>query len=390
MALGDEQVHIKLLNRVTRLTEAKTGETTEELVDVFEGEALEGEVIYKEDGEEKDYCTQSTNPPDGGLWSSAAQLGISGTRSFGAAMEGAGGSGRRGARAGGARVRGGMTLGQGGRREEGQQGRAPAPLTKQHGGTAAYSSITSRESEGEPLGISGGFEEFTPSPPIRSVRSEESSDMVGFRQRLAARGVNKVAMSGFRNGQRGTMRLPENLVATVEGAELLFIPCAEGGVIMGTANFYLARVLGMQIVDFKFLIEWASKNSLPHLEDYPVVSSRFHRREGRQSIQPLHKLLFEHQVFCVLDTVSGQGVLVGKLIGKMGGQVVSPEERDRVTGRVYTLSEDPVEGESVYQTDWVLDSLEVGAVLKPSLFLMEPEVDMACSQVYDWQTLIVE
>ena len=55
-------------------------------------------------------------------------------------------------------------------------------------------------------------------------------------------------------------------------------------------------------------------------------------------------------------------------------------------GRVYTISKDPVEEESVYQTDWVLDILEVGAVLKPSLFLMEPEVDMACSQLQDWQT----
>ena len=70
-------------------------------------------------------------------------------------------------------------------------------------------------------------------------------------------------------------------------------------------------------------------------------------------------------------------MVVKQLVKKLGGW----EERGWVQGVVYILSNGAVLGEKVYHQDWVLDSVEVGYVLKKECFLLQPTDEGFCSQV---------
>ena len=435
-------MHLKLLNRVDRLTEGKaTREEVEDvMVEVVEGEvedvmvevvverevedmmvevveeaAQVEEVVDRESAEQEEQASgevdvnfpgvhfpytmlsangsslpvprSSTNflknsslltpglvddldlgDSDTNLWSSAPQLKIPEVERVSKLGQGSG-----------LKVRGGVfRLGLGGRGSSSRSGHL-AEHSRDGGGFSSIATTTSREQEAR--SSKTGYSVMSSSLPLRKASGEESSSMACFQQGLEAMGVIQVALSGVRNGEPGSMKLPGTMVAKVEDAQLLFLRCAKDGVIMATANFYLARVNGLRIFDSKFLVEWASSKSLPDLQDFQVFSSSYMKKGGRQPLQPLTELLFEHRFFCVLDSESGQAGLVRQVVKKMGGVLVPWEDRDTAPGVVYTLSEDPVEGERVYKTDWVLDMVEVGATLNKARFLMEPEEEMPCSQV---------
>ena len=230
----------------------------------------------------------------------------------------------------------------------------------------------------------GEFPEDIFTPPLqedcRSKDKKPISDMERFIGKLTELGINKVAFSGLRNGQLGTTRLPERLLAQIEGAELLFIRCSEDGGVLATSNFYLARACGMQIYNALFLREWASNNYLPDLWDFRVFSSCKTGDGTPHRLQPLDRMLFERRFFCVLST-DPSSVVVRQLVKKLGGRLVPMEERNRVQDVVYTLSGGAVLGENVYHQDWVLDSVELGYVPKKERFLLQPMDDGLCSQV---------
>ena len=217
------------------------------------------------------------------------------------------------------------------------------------------------------------------SQPLLKIK-KPMSDLERFVVRLEERAVTKVAFSGLRNGDRGGMKLSVVLVAPLEGAQLLFLRCSEGGAVLATSNFYLARARGMQIIDSRFLTEWNTSGRLPDLNDFGVFSSC-----GRESgvkpkyLQPLNQLLFKDRFFCVLGT-DATSTVVKKLIERSGGKLLAVEERGRAKGAAYTLSDSATSGGTVYHYDWILDSTEMGYVLNMECFILRHEEEF-CSQV---------
>ena len=246
-----------------------------------------------------------------------------------------------------------------------------------------FRSSVPREQEDEEKWLEDDDGSDMASQPLQKIK-KPMSDLERFVVRLQERGVTKVAFSGLRNGDHGGMKLPLILMAPLEAAQLLFLRCSEGGAVLATSNFYLARACGMQIIDARFLSEWNTTGQLPDLADFGVFSSC-----GQESgvmpkyLQPLNQQLFSDGIFCVLGN-NATSTVVEKLIKRLGGKLMAAEEQGWGKGLVYTLSDSATSGVMVYHYDWILDSTEMGLVLDKERFVLRQEEEF-CSQVEFWK-----
>lgn len=415
VALGDEVVQLKLLNRRDRHAMESNAEVLgeeQEVVCTMQGNQEDVQNVENTENIQNlddllnlfDFQKVDVQEPGGALnlWSSAADLGMTEASGSNVArtkvprLDHGGEGGSRGL--------------QGGRGGSGQLRSSPVPLlkvkddsmqqeqdnsadttTNAHGEKAAgwmvqgrsnshLASLEEQHDEERWGEISGDIS----TPPLRRAPMEDVGEQISammlFEQKLVAQGVRKVTLSGLRNGQHGSMRLPDFLLAPVERSDLLFLHCSEGGGVLATTNFYLARARGLPVFDAQFLTKWSSSNSLPQLGNFPVFSSCLSDGGQPKPLQPLHRMLFQDRKFCVLSE-DASSMVVRQLVKILGGVVVPVEEPGRARAMVYTLSDTSIAGQTTYHQDWILDSVEVGFVLSKEHFLLEPMEQEFCSQV---------
>ena len=74
--------------------------------------------------------------------------------------------------------------------------------------------------------------------------------MIPIKDLLLKKGISKVLMSGFVNGEGGHVKVPESLLGTMADSQLLFIVCPESeGIPRVTEKLVLARAFGLHILD---------------------------------------------------------------------------------------------------------------------------------------------
>ena len=216
--------------------------------------------------------------------------------------------------------------------------------------------------------------------------SVEDGDMMAFKRLLWKEGIKKVVISGFKNGKEGHVTLPPSLLGSTKDSKLLFVKCKSNGNPVITEKLVMARSSGMKIADGKFLRVWAACGCIPAtLEEYPVTSEWGARANKREVLRPVTTPIFGGQNFCFVNT-EGWSLSTSTLAGaitRLGGTVVTKEEREQVVGPVFSLSSVEVEGEEeLYCYDWVVQMIVAGKGLRREHYLVDREEDhMAASQV---------
>ena len=216
--------------------------------------------------------------------------------------------------------------------------------------------------------------------------SDDDGDMMSFKGLLWREGIQKVVISGFKNGKEGHVTLPASLLGSTDDAQLLFIKSKSNGNPVITEKLVTARSSGMKIADSKFLRVWASCGCIPAtLEKYPVTSEWGARANKREVLSPVTTPIFGGQTFCFVNTEGWplSPSTLSDAITRLGGTVVSKEERGEVVGPLFSLSSVDVEDEEeLYQYDWVVQMIVAGKCLRREHYLVDREEDrMAASQV---------
>lgn len=216
--------------------------------------------------------------------------------------------------------------------------------------------------------------------------SSQDKDMFAFRRLLWNHKIKKIQISGFKNGTGGHVLVPASLLGSVEEAQLLFIKCKPNGNPIITEKLIVARAHGLQVIDSRFLLVWASSSCVPAtLQKFTAANPWGARANRKEVLVPLVTPIFGGQTFCFMSTV---GWLVSsdtltRAITKLGGTVVSKEDRWLVTGALYSLSSVDLEGEEeLYEVDWVLEMIVAGRCLRKEAYKVEKEEELlAGSQV---------
>ena len=185
--------------------------------------------------------------------------------------------------------------------------------------------------------------------------------LIAFKDLLLKKGISKVLISGFVNGESGHVRVPESLLGTMADSQLLFVVCSQStGIPSVTQKLVLARAFGLHIVDSRFLIKWGETTVLPGFEEHPVKNEWASNSTGLlKSLTPLSDKIFNGQTFAFHDTrnwlISPEHM--ASMIIHLGGKVVSPEEQDNAG---FGLSSSPVSGVEVFHPDWLVRMVLAG------------------------------
>ena len=205
--------------------------------------------------------------------------------------------------------------------------------------------------------------------------------LIGFKDLLLKKGISKVLMSGFVNGEGGHVKVPESLLGTMADSQLLFIVCPESeGIPRVTEKLVLARAFGLHILDSRFLIKWGETTVLPGFEEHLVRNEWASSSTGLlKSLTPLTDKIFNGQTFAFHDTrnwlISPEHMT--SMIFHLGGKVVSPEEQDSAS---FGLSSSPVSNVEVFHPDWLVRMVLAGQDLPNVKWrLVDAAEDAVCS-----------
>lgn len=210
--------------------------------------------------------------------------------------------------------------------------------------------------------------------------------MFAFKRLLWTKKIDKVMISGFKNGTGGHVLVPASLLGSAEDSQLLFVKCKANGNPILTEKLIVARAQGLPVIDSKFLRVWAACSAVPAtLQEFTATNPWAARANRREVFIPLTTPIFGGQTFCFLDTAGWllhPDTLACAII-KLGGSVVKKDERWLVSGALYSLSSVELEAEEeLYQVDWIVEMIVAGRSLRKEAYRVDKEEDLlAGSQV---------
>ena len=192
---------------------------------------------------------------------------------------------------------------------------------------------------------------------------------------LLSKGIKKVAVTGLQ--KKTLLGRCTFLEADVRKAELLFAKCYKDGVPTLTANFYLGRAYGLQVVNASYLAVWEKGEDMPDPADFPAYG--FYQIEGKRRkipLKPITKPLMSGGTFCLINlTEEYPETLIGELIIQLGGKVVLEVEDCRGENS-FCIGETHLEGRDVYKPDWILDIVQQGTLVGFKHYLVEAPADL--------------
>ena len=144
-----------------------------------------------------------------------------------------------------------------------------------------------------------------------------------------------------------------------------------------TANFYLGRAYGLQVVNASYLAVWEKGEDMPDPADFPAYG--FYQIEGKRRkipLKPITKPLMSGGTFCLINlTEEYPETLIGELIIQLGGKVVLEVEDCRGENS-FCIGETHLEGRDVYKPDWILDIVQQGTLVGFKHYLVEAPADL--------------
>jgi hypothetical protein len=194
---------------------------------------------------------------------------------------------------------------------------------------------------------------------------------IAFFDMLQKRNVEKVVISGFRNGTGGLVKIPESLLGRVDEAQLMFVKCNKNGFPTITEKFVLARARGLAIYDSSYLLAWADSAALPNLKLFPAMCEWSHGAGKSVTLQPIVDKFFEGQTFTFANTEHWRvsSASVATAIEFLGGRVVGWEERGSAHCNI--ISPEPVCSEVAIDPAWIANMLAVGQSLPSAKWRQE-------------------
>ena len=204
--------------------------------------------------------------------------------------------------------------------------------------------------------------------------------LIAFKDLLVRKGISKVLISGFGNGEGGHVKVPESLLGTtMADSQMLFVFCRKGIPSLVTEKLVMARAFGLRIVDSRFLVKWGESTILPGLEEHPVKNEWSSNSTGlEKSLHPLSDKIFTGQRFAFYDTKHWliKSDKMASMITHLGGLVVGPEEQGT---KGFGLSSSPVPQVEVFHPDWVVHMVLAGQDLPNVRWrLMQAQEENVC------------
>jgi len=214
-------------------------------------------------------------------------------------------------------------------------------------------------------------------------------EKIAFKDHLMKRDIEKIVITGFKNGAEGRVKIPESVLGDARNSQVVMVKCCEQGFPMMTKKFVMARGRGLMAVSSKYLVRWAETAAIPTLEKYPVKCEWSHRYGHSVFMTPLKETIFRGQFFCFLNTEGWmiKPINLGFIIGRLGGKVVFAGKCGTLASGVtcYNLSRVPVRGEEVDDPACVGNMVVAGRWLSREKWLVgdgrEEDDLMPCSQV---------
>ena len=211
---------------------------------------------------------------------------------------------------------------------------------------------------------------------------------IAFYNMLLKRDVDKVIVSGFKNGTGGRVKIPESILGGVDDSQLMFVKCSKDGFPLLTEKFLMARARGIAIFNASYFVAWADLAALPNLDLFPVMCEWSHGAGRSVKLQPIEDRFFEGQAFPFRHAehwrIKADSCTAA--IELLGGEMVAWEEKWR--DNCHVISPLPIPGEVVFDPAWIANMIAVGRSLPGARWrreVKEEEDGFPCSQV----TLVV-